>query len=196
MTCWLFQALLVWLKELGLEPPAPALFDQLIQSFSLSQVTATSVSAYLSTYMQAKRRESVLSHFPAHIGPHFKAQLAASSFEDPCLFEESALAAVSSAAREDSQLEAQLSIAKAFTLPVFGGSARGGKRGGGQAPPAGASGGYRGRGRGYFRGGKRKASASPGRGRGAKSPRGGSVGVGSGSSSENPSASAGRGFQK
>ena len=61
----------------------------------------------------------MLSHFPLHVGPHFKKDLAASSFNGPHVFDDEVLARVIAASREDSHLDAQLLIAKAFTLPVF-----------------------------------------------------------------------------
>ena len=41
------------------------------------------------------------------------------SFSGPHVFDEEVLARVIAASREDSHLDAQLSIAKTFTLPVF-----------------------------------------------------------------------------
>ena len=71
--------------------------------------------------MQAKRREGVLSHFPSHVGTHFRCDLAASSFAGPFLFDDEVLTRVIGASREDSNLDAQLSIAKAFKFPIFQG---------------------------------------------------------------------------
>ena len=122
MSFWRFSALLHWLKELGFVPPDPALFEQLVQSLSLSFVGAASSSAVLATYFQAKHREGVLSHFPLHVGLHFRRDLASSSFSGPDLFDEEVLARIIAASRENSHLDAQLSVAKAFTLPVFRGA--------------------------------------------------------------------------
>ena len=69
--------------------------------------------------MQAKRKEGVLSHFPSHVGTHFRCDLAASSFAGPFLFADDILARVIAACREDLHLDAQLSIAKAFKFPIF-----------------------------------------------------------------------------
>ena len=80
--------------------------------------TANSASG-LAAFMLAKRREGVLSHFPSHVGSHFKKDLASSSFSGPHVFDDEILARVTAASREDSHLDAQLSRAKAFTLPVF-----------------------------------------------------------------------------
>ena len=116
---WFFSALLHWLKELGFEAPDPGLFGQLVQEVSGSLVTAANSASGLAAFMLAKRREGVLSHFPSHVGPHFKKDLAASSFNGPYVLDDEVLASVIAASREDSHLDAQLSIAKAFTLPVF-----------------------------------------------------------------------------
>ena len=77
---WLLSTLLHWLKELSFVSPDSALFAQLIQSLSLSLVSASTSSCALASYMQAKRREGVLSHFPSHVGTHFRRDLAAASF--------------------------------------------------------------------------------------------------------------------
>ena len=74
---WFFSALLHWLKELGFEGPDPGLSGQLVQ-VSGSLVTAANSASGLAAFMLAKRREGVLSHFPSHVGPHFKKDLAAS----------------------------------------------------------------------------------------------------------------------
>ena len=156
-------------------PPDPALFGQLVQEMSGSVVSSASNSAALATFSAAKRREGILSHFPSHVGAHFKKELASSSFETPFLFAAKVLAKVFVTSREDSRLDAQLLIAKAFTLPVF----RGSDRGSGQTASSGrgsmassSSSGFRGRGRGSDVGGSKcKASSSPGRARKAKSSR-------------------------
>ena len=106
---WFFLALLHWLKELGFEAPDPSLFGQLVQEVSGSLVTAG-----LAAFMLAKRREGVLSHFPPHVGAHFKKDLASSSFSGPHVFDDEVLTRVIAASREDSHLDAQLSVAKAF----------------------------------------------------------------------------------
>ena len=142
-------------------------------------VTAANSAAALSTYLVAKRREGNLSHFPSHVGSHFKKELASSSFETPFLFDDEVLVKVIAAYREDSNLNAQLSIAKAFTLPVFRGGAKGSGRtassGRGSFASSASSSGFCGRGKGSDSGGvKRKASSSPGRSRREKSPRRGS----------------------
>ena len=85
-------------------------------------MSASTSSCALASYIQAKRREGILSHFPSHVGTHFRKYLAASSFAGPFLFSEDVLARVIAASREDSHLDAQLSIAKAFKLPVFRGA--------------------------------------------------------------------------
>ena len=63
----------------------------------------------MATYVQAKRREGVLDHFPSHVGLHFRRELAASSFEGSFLFAEDVLARVTVSFQEDSHLDAQLS---------------------------------------------------------------------------------------
>ena len=112
------------------------------------------------------------------MGPHFKKDLAASSFSGTHVFDDEVLARVIAASREDSHLDAQLSIAKAFTLPVFRAEAKntGRKASSGQGSSASSSAstsGFRGRSRGSDSGGS-KRKASPGRYRSKKSPRRGS----------------------
>ena len=114
---WLFSSFLHWLKELGFSAPDPNLFWPVgAGDFSLDGTVANSV-AVLPTYLVSKRREGILSHFPSCMGSHFKEELA--SFGTPMLFDDEVLAKVVAASREDSNLDAQLIIAKAFTHPVF-----------------------------------------------------------------------------
>ena len=115
---WFFSALFHWLKDLGFEAPDPSLFGQLVQEVSGSLVTAANSTSGLAAFMLGKRREGVLSHFPPHVGSHFKKDLA-SSFSVPHVFDDEVLARVTAGSREDSHLDAQLSISKAFTLYVF-----------------------------------------------------------------------------
>ena len=110
------------------------------------------------------------------MGAHLKKELVSSSFERPFLFDDEVLAKVIATSSEDSHFDAQLSIAKAFTLPVVSGSARGSDRtassGRGSTASSLSSSGFRGRGRGSdTSGSKHKASFSPGWARKEKSPR-------------------------
>ena len=93
---------------------------------------------------------------------------------DQCFFEEEVIARVIAASCEDSHLDAQLSIAKAFTLPVFWGARNPDwKASSGQESAATSStSAPRSRGRSYSdsRGGKCKASSSLGKYRASKSP--------------------------
>ena len=175
---WFFSAFLHWLKELGFEALDPSLFGQLVQEGSGSLVTAANSASGLAAFMLAKRREGVLSHFPSHVGAHFKKDLAAASFSGPHVFDDEVLARVIAASREDSHLDAQLSIAKAFTLPVFRAEVKntGRKASSGQGSSASfaSTSGFRGRGRGSDSGGSKRKASSPGRYRSKKSPRRGS----------------------
>ena len=118
----------------------------------------------------------MLSHFPSHVGTHFCRDLAASSFEGPFLFEDEVLARVIAASRKDSNLNAQLSIAKAFKFPVFPGfgnsdwKASSGQHSGSSSSSSSAS-----KGKGSEdsekKGEKRKASSSPSRSCSSKSPK-------------------------
>ena len=159
---WFFSALLHWLKELGLKAPDPSLFSQLVQEVSGSLVPTANSASGLATFMLAKRREGVLSHFPLHVGAHFKKNLA-SSYGGPHVFDDEVLARVIATSREDSNLDAQLSIAKAFTLPVFRTDAKkpGWKASSGQDSSAYSSG-FCGRGRGLDSGGVKRKASSPG----------------------------------
>ena len=96
---WIFSALLHWLKELVFEAPHPSLFGQLVQEVSGSLVTAANSASGLATFMLAKRREGVLSHFPPHLGSHFKKDLASSSFSGPHVFDDEVLARVITGSR-------------------------------------------------------------------------------------------------
>ena len=80
---WFFSTLLHWLKALEFEAPDPSLFGQLVQEICGSLVTAANSASGLAVFMLAKRREGVLSHFPSHVGPHFKKYLAVAYFNGP-----------------------------------------------------------------------------------------------------------------
>ena len=170
MSFWLFSTSLHCLKELCFVPPDPALFEQLVQALSLFLVGSASSSAAL-----AKRREWVLSHFPVHVGLHFCRDLASSLFLGPYWFDEEVLARVIAASRQDTHLDAQLSLAKGFTLPVFSGArssdqkASSGQNSAAAASPVSTP---RGRGRGSTKSRElgNKISSSPGKGRFSKSP--------------------------
>ena len=172
---WFFSAILHCLKELGFEAPDASLFGQLAQEVSGSLVTAANSPSGLAEFILAKRREGVLSHFPSHVGAHFKKDLAASSFSGPHVFDDEVLARVIAASREDSHLYAQLSIAKAFTLPVFRAEVKNTGRkassGQGSSASSASTSGFRGRDRGSDSGGSKRKASSPGRYRGKKSPR-------------------------
>ena len=149
-----------------------------MQEVSGSLVTAANSASGLAAFMLAKRRKGVLSHFPSHVGAHFKKDLAAASFGGPHVFDDEVLARVIAASREDSHLDAQLSIDKAFTLPVFRAEAKntGQKASSGQGSSASSTStsGFRGRGRGSDSGGSKRNASSPGRYRSKKTPRRGS----------------------
>ena len=104
--------------------------------------------------------------------------MASSSFSGPHVFDDEVLTRVIAAFRKDSHLDAQLSIAKAFTLPVFRADTKnpGRKASSGQdsSVSSASSSGFRGRGRGSDSGGSKRKASSPGRSRSKKSPRRGS----------------------
>ena len=117
---WIFNALLNWLVQESFVPSDSVLFEELVQAFSLAMVTSTSSSLSLATFCQAKRREAMLFHFPAHIASHFRAQLALSSFNGPFLFDDEVLSAVLTASREDSAVSANIALTKVVSSLAFG----------------------------------------------------------------------------
>ena len=146
-----FSALLHWLKQLGFEAPDPSLFGQLVQEVSGSLVTAANSASALAAFMLAKRREGVLSHFPPHVGSHFKKDLAF-SFSGPHVFDDEVLARVM---RRLLVGRPPLPRVLLHLLPpprVFGGGGGGG-------------------GRGLDSGGSKRKASSPGCSRSKKSPR-------------------------
>ena len=184
---WAFNSIMQWLKEEGFTPVEPFIFDELIQSFSLSMVNSTSALASLATFLKAKRREAILSHFPANVGKHFRTQLQASSFKGELLFDESVLQRVLSESREDSAVSANVALSKVISLPVFGGAKSGSKASTDQASASSASTSnvstppiftYKGKGKGS-KGQKRKGGGNQsGSARGGKAARGGNASKG------------------
>ena len=152
------------------------LFAHLIQNLSLALVNAASSSASLAAYVQAKHREGVLSHSPSHVGIHFRKDLAASSFAGPFLFDDDVLARIIASSHEDSHLDTQLSIAKAFKLPVFRGAGNADRKASSNQrseASSSSSSGPRSRGgsNSEDKGAKRKAPPSPRKGRSSKAPK-------------------------
>ena len=119
MAFWMLHAILSWIKDEGFKPSQPQLFEELIQSFSLSMVNSCQSLASLSTFLHAKRREAILSHFPSHVGKHHRDQLQASDFAGDLLFDDEVLKRVLSESREDSATSANVALTKRFKFPVF-----------------------------------------------------------------------------
>ena len=160
---WIFNAILNWLKQEGFQPLEASLFEELVQAFSTCMVGSTASLAFMATFCQARRREAVLSHFPTHVGSHFRALLSASSFAGPNLFEDSVLDKVLAESREDSAVSVNLALVKAVSFPVFGAAKSGQKASSDQSSAAAASSSAsRGHGRGSSRDQNRKDSSSPG----------------------------------
>ena len=119
LSYWLFNTVINWLRELHFDPAEPNLFEELIRSFANSMVSSSSLTASLATYFQAKRREACLSHFQASVEPHFKRELAASSFVAPDLFEDTVLEATRKGSREDTAHKVQLNLSKLSSKFLF-----------------------------------------------------------------------------
>ena len=97
------------------------------------------------------------------VGSHFRVLLAASSFGDPNLFEDSVLDKILAESREDSAVSANLALVKAVSFPVFGAATSGQKASSHQSSfAASSSSASRGRGRGSSWDQTRKGSSSPG----------------------------------
>ena len=89
------------------------------------------------------------------------------------LFDDDVLARIIASSREDSHLDTQLSIAKAFKLPVFWGAGNADRKASSNQRSKASSSGPRGRGgsNSEDKGAKRKAPPSPRKGRSFKAPR-------------------------
>ena len=185
---WCFSALLKWIKNEGFKPGEPQFFEELIQAFSLAMVNATSSMASISTFCHAKRREGILSHFPPHIGDHFKALLQASSFAGEFLFDDETLGKVLSESREDSAVSANVAISKGFSFPIFGKTKQSQDSKAASPVVPKSQVGQKGKGKGWQ---KRKGQGSQAQGN-PKSPKSAKVASSSGSSSSGQ----GKGFQK
>ena len=116
---WLLSTLLSIVKDGGFVPPDPVRFENLVSELSLSLVNSTRASAAVTTFLQAKRRESLLAHLPCHVAACHKSNLLKSSFEGEFLFESEALDKVIGDVQQDSNTEAQLAISKAVSFPSF-----------------------------------------------------------------------------
>ena len=114
-----------------------------------------------------------MSHFPSHIGKHFRNELAASPLEGSLLFGDQVLVKVSGESLVDSTLNAQLTIAKAaVSLPVFGagkGDRKASSDSSSSAAPSAPP--QRGRGRGFLFRGLRQKRAAGGKDHNPKAPK-------------------------
>ena len=175
-----FSALLHWLKQLGFEAPDPSLFGQLVQEVSGSLVTAANSASALAAFMLAKKEGRCGCPTSLRMwGSHFKKDFAF-SFSGPHVFVDEVLARVIAGSRRGFPLDAQLSIAKTFTLPVFRADAKtAGRKASsaqGSSASSASSSGFRGGGGGgeagaWTQGGQSERLLPPGCSRSKKSPR-------------------------
>ena len=152
---WFFSVLLHWLKELGFEAPDPSLFGQLVQEVSGSLVTQP---VRLLDWLRSCLRRGGKVFCPTSLrmwGPTSRRIWLLLLLVADMSFDDEVLARVIAGSRENSHLDAQLSIAKAFTLPVFRADAKnsGWKASSAQGSSASSAStsGFRGRGRGSRR---------------------------------------------
>ena len=185
---WLFSSLIKVLNGCGFEPEDPIVFEGIIYNLTLGLINSTSISSSVSSFLQLKRREGLLSHLPPHVVSCHREDLLASPLSSPLLFDPETLTRVIQEVKDDSSTSTMVSVSRMVSLPSFS-AMRSSRKASSGVPAAGrdqvASGSGRGRGRGQQnqgqavgRGVKHKAgnfsggSVSKSPRRGARSPKG------------------------
>ena len=111
---WLLSTLIHTINANGFVPQEPNLFQELISSLTFSLVTSTRLSSSSINFMQSKRRESILSHFPSHVADCHKTDLLASPMSKKSLFGSKDLGRIIGEVKEDSSTKPS-----SLWLPLF-----------------------------------------------------------------------------
>ena len=115
---WCMSSLVKSLKQGGYQPEDPVGFDSIIFNLTLSLVNNCFLASSISSFLQLKRRESLLAHFPPYIVSCHKNDLLASSMEHPVLFDPQVVDRVIREVKDDSSTSSMVALSKA-ALPSF-----------------------------------------------------------------------------
>ena len=110
---WLLSGMLAMLKLDGFQPTDPALFNAASASATLSQQARSSASC--STFMRAKRRDSLLAHTMIPVPESQRRSLTVSPGSETLLFDEEMLGVVVSQVQQSSLISSNLAMSRSLS---------------------------------------------------------------------------------
>ena len=113
-TLWLMSGILATLKRDGFQPSDPALFNSALSSVSAALSRAARTASAGSTFLRAKRRESMLAHTTLPVPDSQKRDLTVTPGSSTGLFNSSLLSEVISQVQSSSQVSSNLALSRAF----------------------------------------------------------------------------------
>ena len=113
-TLWLMSGILATLKRDGFQPSDPALFNSTLSSVSAVLSRAARTASAGSTFLRAKRRESMLAHTTLPVPDLQKRDLTVTPGSSTGLFNSSLLSEVISQVQSSSQVFSNLALSRAF----------------------------------------------------------------------------------
>ena len=113
-TLWLMSGILATLKRDGFQPSDPALFNSALSSVSAALSRAARTASAGSTFLRAKRRESMLAHTTLPVPDSQKRDLTVTPGSSTGLFNSSLLSEVISQVQSSSQVSSNLALSRAL----------------------------------------------------------------------------------
>ena len=111
---WLMSGILAMLKRDGFQPSDPALFNSALLSVSAALSRQTRTAAAGSTFIRAKRRESLLAHTTLPVSETQKRDLTVTPGSSSGLFDSELLAEVVSQVQSSSQISSNLALSRSL----------------------------------------------------------------------------------
>ena len=111
---WLLSGMLAMLKRDGFQPTDPALFNAAVASASATLSQQARSSASCSTFMRAKRRDSLLAHTAIPVPETQRRSLTVSPGSETLLVDEEMLGVVVSQVQQSSLISSNLAMSKSL----------------------------------------------------------------------------------
>ena len=111
---WLMSGILAMLKRDGFQPSDPALFNSALSSVSAALSRQARTAAAGSTFIRAKRRESLLAHTTLPVPETQKRNLTVTPGSSSGLFDSELLAEVVSQVQSSSQISSNLALSRSL----------------------------------------------------------------------------------
>ena len=111
---WLMSGILAMLKRDGFQPSDPALFNSALSSVSAALSRQARTAAAGSTFIRAKRRESLLAHTTLPVPETQKRSLTVTPGSSSGLFDAELLAEVVSQVQSSSQISSNLALSRSL----------------------------------------------------------------------------------